>query len=317
MVTKSEDVARAAGVSRGTVSQILNGHGQRFSVATQERVRRLAVELDYRPSIAGRALAMGASDIVVLLVPFTAINAHLQSVLERATDDLATHGLTLVLRLATQSAASVEQLVADLRPRAVLSLVPFTAAERAALDRHDIVAIDPAQVDDGVDRRIGRIQAEHLVGKGYRRLAYVHLDDERCRIWGKQREPAVAEVCAENGLPAPMVLGPRMHPDDVAATVDALPDETGVACFNDDIAIALLHAAKLRGRCVPGGLGLVGMDAIPLAATTHPRLTTVTIDERNAALRLADLVLGKLGIAAPATAPDIAAGPRLVEGESA
>ena len=69
MTVTSADVARHAGVSRSTVSQILNGHERRFPARTRDRVQAAASELGYQPSAAGRALVRGASDIVVALIP--------------------------------------------------------------------------------------------------------------------------------------------------------------------------------------------------------------------------------------------------------
>lgn len=316
MVIKSEDVARAAGVSRATVSQILNGRGQRFSEPTRARVLQAAADLDYRPSIAGRALATGASDIVVVLLPNTDLSGHMQAWLERYTEELAAHGLTLVLQLTTVGRASLEQLVASLRPRAVLALWPFTAEEHVVLKQHAVVAVSPTEFDDGFDHQIGRVQAEYLLAKGHRRLAYVHVDDARFLAWSVPREEGVAMVCTENHLLAPITLRPRLHPDDALAAIDALPDGTGVACFNDDIAIALLHAAKVRGRAVPGDLGIVGMDDTALAATTHPRLATVSVDVSSAATAATRVLLASLGIASEAGGSQRVA-PHVVDGQSA
>ncbi|MEV0621844.1 LacI family DNA-binding transcriptional regulator [Nonomuraea sp. NPDC050404] len=316
MVTKSEDVARAAGVSRATVSQILNGRGARFSEETRARVLQTAEEMGYRPSIAGRALATGASDIVVALLPYTHLGGNLQAVLEQATEELSRHGLTLLLRLTTRNPTSLEQLVTQLRPRAVFALWPFTADERAVLERQGVAAISPGELDDGFDRRIGRAQAEHLAAKGYRRLAYVHLEDERFRIWGPPREQGVVEVCAELGLPAPVVLRPRLDQREVLDVLDALPPGSGVACYNDDLAIALMQAAAVRGLSVPGDLGIIGMDDTPLAAVTHPRLATVSVDVSAAALRATRQLLAGLDI--PAGLADVRqVGPQVIPGESA
>src|ERR671914_2492796 len=66
----SVDVARHAGVSQSTVSLVFSGKGRgRVSEATQERVRRAARELGYRPNVAAQALRLGASRAVALLVP--------------------------------------------------------------------------------------------------------------------------------------------------------------------------------------------------------------------------------------------------------
>jgi ABC-type sugar transport system substrate-binding protein len=66
----SVDVARHAGVSQSTVSLVFSGKGAgRVSEATQDRVRRCARELGYRPNVAAQALRLGQSRAVALLVP--------------------------------------------------------------------------------------------------------------------------------------------------------------------------------------------------------------------------------------------------------
>ncbi|MCK9873489.1 LacI family transcriptional regulator [Nocardiopsis dassonvillei] len=317
MVSKSEDVARAAGVSRATVSQILNGRGQRFAEATRARVLQIAAEMEYRPSIAGRALAMGVSDIVVAVLPYTDLSPNLQAVLEHATDVLAAHNLTLVLQLTTPGGVSLAQMVASLRPRAVMALWPFSDGDREVLKQAGVAGISPSEFDNGFDLRIGRSQAEYLMAQGYQRLAYVHLDDERFAAFSEPRERGVVEVCAEGGLPEPVVLRSPLAPGDVLAVIDALPDHTGIACYNDDLAIALLHAASIRGRTVPSGLGIIGMDDSPLAATTHPRLTTVSVDVTTAATAFIRVLLAELGITGDGLGSGRDLVPEIVAGESA
>jgi DNA-binding LacI/PurR family transcriptional regulator len=301
MVVKSEDVARAAGVSRATVSQILNGRGQRFSDETRDRVLRLASEMEYRPSIAARALATGSSDIIVALLPFTQLGGNLQAVLERATDEFADAGLTLVLRLSTQTAKPLAQVLESLRPRAVFSLGHLTDEERRLLEEHDILGIGPStqdEIDFGFDTRIGRVQAQHLHERGFDRLAYAHLDDERFQLWGPSRRGGFTAYASENGLPLPLTFECRLTADDALHLVDALPPHTGVACYNDDLAITLMSAAIARGRAVPADLGFIGMDDTPLSATIHPTLSTLSIDVRAAAENVIHSVLVSLGVKA-------------------
>ena len=84
MTVTSDDVARAAGVSRPAVSQILNGRG-RFAPETIRRVEEMAAAMNYRPSAAARTLATGTSDLVVALVPNTTFGTNLQDVIDVLT----------------------------------------------------------------------------------------------------------------------------------------------------------------------------------------------------------------------------------------
>jgi DNA-binding LacI/PurR family transcriptional regulator len=67
-MSTSAQVASHAGVSRSTVSQIFNGHDHLFAEETVAKVRASALDLGYRPSVAGRTLVRGTSDIVITLV---------------------------------------------------------------------------------------------------------------------------------------------------------------------------------------------------------------------------------------------------------
>lgn len=280
MIARSEDVAQRAGVSRGAVSQILNGRGERFSQATQERVKQAALELEYQPSAAGRALALGSSDFVIALIPNTTFGGNLQDLFEQATDELATHGLTLVLRLSTPTTAALDRLVSGMKPRAVMSLTPFSPEERELLDRRGIRAIDPAiTARDSLNEQIGAMQARHLIERGFGRLAVARLQDARQDPFGDGREAGVRDACQLAGLPEPISVRLDIDLEHALQTIDLLgTPPVGVVCYNDDVATALLSAATVRGLRVPADLGIVGMDHTPLGQLTLPRLTTVAYD---------------------------------------
>jgi len=299
MVATSEDVARAAGVSRSAVSQILNGRGQRFATTTRERVEQLARELGYEPSIAGRTLANGASDIVIALIPHTTFSANFQYLYEHTTQELAARGLTLMLRMSPPDSDSLGRLLAAVRPRAVISFTSFSPSELALLDARGVVAVDPGAVpgSDGPNRFIGNMQATHLVDRGYRRLAFAHLHDARQDVFGTEREEGVREVARERGLAEPASLRLDIDREQALAALDSLgPGEYGIVCYNDEVATALLAAAAIRGRAVPEELGVVGMDDIPLAPLTHPPLTTVRVDLASAAHSAVASVIRGLGL---------------------
>ncbi|MET0713763.1 MAG: LacI family DNA-binding transcriptional regulator [Mycetocola sp.] len=306
MIATSEDVAKRAGVSRGAVSQILNGRGGRFSEDTQARVKQAALDLEYQPSAAGRALAMGSSDFVIALIPNTTFGGNLQDLFESATEELAEHGLTLVLRLSTPTTAALDRLVSGMKPRAVMSLTPFTPDERALLDRRGIRAIDPVASDrDTLNEQIGALQAGHLIERGYTRLAVARLQDARQDPFGAGREAGVREECARAGLAEPASVRLDIDLDQALAALDSLGDErVGIVCYNDDVATALLSAAAVRGRRVPDDVAIIGMDHTPLSQVTLPRLTTIAYNTSVPAQNFITAMLGTLtDRAAPLAGP--------------
>jgi len=303
MSVRSEDVAREVGVSRATVSQILNGRGERFAETTRQKVLATAQRLGYRPSVAARTLATGTSDIVVVLLPFTHLSGNLQAVLERATIALAEHGITLVLRQHAPGTTTLAQAVQSLRPRAVFSLEALTPDQISVLEKAGVPHSGPTvsdEVDFGFDRMIGRAQANHLASRGFTRLAFIQLDDERFETWAPPREQGVREVAADLGLAEPLSLRARLEQSSLSATITAIPPHTGVACYNDDLALALMGAARIAGREIPRDLGFIGMDASPLGACFFPALTSIRIDIAAAA---ANMIEGLLATARADGAP--------------
>ncbi|MGO4592574.1 LacI family DNA-binding transcriptional regulator [Leifsonia sp. 2TAF2] len=313
MTATSADVARHAGLSRATVSQVLNGHSHRFAPETAERVLRAARELGYEPSAVGRMLRKGSSDFIIALVPNTTFGGNLQNIFDTTTELLAQKGLTLVLRLSTQSTASLDRILAGMQPRAVLSLQPFTDAEREVLTERGVPGFDTT-TGGNLNYQIGRIQAEHLVARGYTRLAFAHLRDARQDPYGDDRETAVADVCEESGLPAPTVVGLGIDRNDAASALDQLEVGYGVACYNDDVAITLLTAARKRSWRVPEDLGLIGMDNTPLSQVTDPPLTTVGYDLAAVAQMSMATALSALGEESVPSVSDIDL--RVIPGES-
>lgn len=280
MTATSQDVADMAGVSRSTVSQILNGREGQFTAETRARVRQAVAELGYEPSAAGRTLAKGSSDIVIALIPDTTFGGNLQDIYGALTDELAGRGLTLVLRFPAHTAASLDRLVIGMKPRAVLSLTPLSDDDRRLLARRGVEAIDPeSSSHPDVNSEIGRLQARHLIERGYRRLAYAHLHDARSDAFGGPRERAFAEECRAHGVGEPRILALGINAGDAVAALDQLGRPGfAVGCYNDDVATALIHAASLRGWRVPDDLALIGMDHTPLSRLTTPPLTTMGYD---------------------------------------
>ena len=96
----SWDVARLAGVSRSTVSQVLNGNHERFPQETRDRVAQAAETLSYRPSRAGRSLVTGLSDLIVVVVPNVTFGRHLQDAVDSIAASTAATGMSVVVRYA-------------------------------------------------------------------------------------------------------------------------------------------------------------------------------------------------------------------------
>lgn len=294
----SADVARRAGVSRATVSYVLNDTpGQSISPATRSRVLAAAAGLGYAPSAAARTLRTGRSDVVLCLLPDWPIGDEVGDLLGRLSTELARAGLTFLVHPGRPGGEAWKGIT----PAAVIAFAGFSDDQLDAMRAAGVavvVALLGRASRDGCElempqRLAGRRQAEHLTNAGHRRLGYAYPDDERLRIFA---EPRLAGVRA-HAAAEPLVETVPLDPDRAAEAVRRwqAAGVTGVCAYNDQVALAVLAGARRAAVSTPEDLAVIGVDDIPAARLAVPSLTTVTTDERRLAAHLAATVLAALG----------------------
>jgi LacI family transcriptional regulator len=149
-----------------------------------------------------------------------------------------------------------------------------------------------------LDNRTGaRLATEHLLALGHRRIAFFggHLGSSSCY----QRRLGYTDALAEAGLaPMPQWLiqcAPTRL--EAAAQVGALfaaePAPTAAVCYNDAVALGLMHGLTARGRHPGHDFAVTGFDDIPEAAVTSPPLTTVAVEPRARGAQAAQLILAR------------------------
>ncbi|MGC3992589.1 MAG: LacI family DNA-binding transcriptional regulator [Propionicimonas sp.] len=298
----STDVARRAGVSRATVSYVLNGRAdQSIPEATRQRVLTAAHELGYVPNAASRALRGGRSHLVVLVNSGMPWSTNITDVEDRLTADVAASGRSLVVwrRPGPDDLAAT---LANLEPCILIALDPLSAAEREVLATVGVPLVEADPGHPGTDPS-PRVQAERLVGGGHSRLGYLTTSEPSLRRFAEPRTAGFREACRSLGLPEPRVgevLG------GLAASVPAVADVlagwltgpepvTAVACFNDVHAAACVAAADGLGVAVPNALSVIGLDDEVFAPFIRPPLTTVRLDPLGFADDLWARCLHRLG----------------------
>jgi DNA-binding LacI/PurR family transcriptional regulator len=300
----SADVARLAGVSRATVSYVLNDTPrQTISAGTRTRVLDAANQLGYAPSAAARALRTGRSDVVLCLLPDWPIGTEVGSLLGNLSSALARRGLTFVVHPGTREDRPISDLWKAITPAAVISFSDFSDDEMAAM-RSAGVALVVALLGRGrhlqharelevPQELIGRRQAAHLLGAGHTRLGYAFPDDERLRIFAAPRLAGVRAECAAAGVPLPAVETVALDPVRAADAVRRWHARgiTAICGYNDEVALAVLAGA----RTAPPRPAVIGVDDIPAARLADPPLTTVTTDQSLVAAHLAATVVAAVG----------------------
>ncbi len=296
MAVTSADVARASGVSRTTVSYVLNDTpGVTVSDATRRRVTETAARMGYAPSAAARALRTGRSDLVLAVLPDWPIGPVLDTLLEDLADALAERGLAMLVHHG-RGGRPLSALWRAVAPRTVVGFAPFSEDDLRAMAQVGIQVVGATRVDatsadgrpDGSSRagatgapdpqeRIGALQVEHLAAGGRRRLGWAGTADARLTDFARRRLGGVEAACAALGLPAPVVRDVDLTPASAAAAsrewraagVDA------VAAYNDDVALAVLAGLRADGLAVPDDVAVIGVDDVPAAALACPPLSSV------------------------------------------
>lgn len=282
----SRDVARQAGVSQSTVSYVLNRTpGQSISEATRARVLAAAAELGYTPSAAARALRSGTTGVVVGVLADAPLGAVVVEVLEAFGAVVEGHGYSVMFQ--RRRGRSLDEILQALTPVAVAQFAAFAPHELAPARQRGIpvVGVSIDGTDGNVVRipqeRVGAIQATHLVERGHTRLGYAASAEPLAALLLRGRMAGVRQVCAARGLPEPVVVDVPLYPDAAARAVHRLRDRedpvTGVAAYDDEVAMALLAGAQAVGTRVPEDLAVVGVDDVPLARLAAPPITTVRV----------------------------------------
>jgi DNA-binding LacI/PurR family transcriptional regulator len=165
--------------------------------------------------------------------------------------------------------------------------------------------------------QVGRLQAEHLIARGHRRLGYALPKHPGLKVMADDRLQNVTQACREAGLEPPMALSTDLDADTAAKAVAKWRARrvTAVCAFNDETAIAVLAGMRRKGLSAPDDLAVIGVDDIPTASLAAPGLTTIRFDLREVARQRAESVVDGLGGREPR--PTIAsANPQIVKRDS-
>ncbi|MFD7081794.1 LacI family DNA-binding transcriptional regulator [Streptomyces sp. NPDC002181] len=287
-VPTSADVARLAGVSRATVSYVLNNaEAVRISEPTRRKVRRAAEELGYVPHAAARSLRAGHTRIVLLPTSHVPIGPLYSAFLNELQWSLRRLDYTVVqygsLGLSGDEAA---RAWAELRPVAVISLgeITLSAHNVATLKRagaRAVITMGPVGVPGAhalvMDQsEVGARAAAHLVERGHRRIGVAVPQEEGLELFSTPRLEGARSVAG-----AEIEALPMAYSEESAAALAARWRSLGldaVFAYNDEYAMLLMRALLDEGLRVPEDVAVMGADDLLIGRLLRPRLSTVQIE---------------------------------------
>ena len=307
------DIARLAGVSKATVSRVLNQKPD-VDPATRERILRLIEERAFVPSITASRLAGGRSRVIGILIPaltwplIPEIMRGVSEVVEQTPYELLLYSITHEQdRTEKERRDVIDRVLATKLAAGLLAVFPGQSAQH--LTRLHEQGIPIVMIDDqakptsipwvGADNRMGGyVATRYLLRLGHRRIG--HIQGPKKFLVSYERYQGYCEALSEAGItPDPtlvmegdfMPLGGRS----CASRLLAMEERpTAIVAANDLMAYGVLAAAEEYGLRVPEDLSLIGFDDIPLSAHTRPALTTVRQPFYEMGQRAIELLLSLL-----------------------
>lgn len=305
---RSEDIARLAGVSRSTVSRVLNNYSD-IPQRTKDKVMRIIQQHHYEPHTSARVLAGKGTDTIGLFVVSMAErkagnriyqNHYFAPIVDTVIDTANAAGYYVLVHTVYSEDDYLKIKQAYLQRRIDAGIIVGTQKdiERVA----DICRIDKPLVlvdydteeligqelhRDGLfvvnsDDYEGACQAmRYLIGLGHRTIG--HIQGRMNTYSGRQRYMAYVDMMTEHGLPideAVILPGEFLKEKAYEETARMLKRRTAPSALfaaNDDMALAAMQALKDNGLQVPDHVSVVGFDDIPIVSQLQPALTSVRL----------------------------------------
>lgn len=304
-----KDVAALAGVSIGTVSNVLNSP-ELVAEATRQRVEAAIAKLGWVRNESARQLRAGRSRSIGMVVMDIA-NPFFADVVRGAEDFFYDNGYSVHIGNSDQRAEREATLLDQFqqqRVRGVIFAPIAVGAEPAVQVRRrgiPVVLVDRAAGVDGFctvgadDIEGGRLAIAHLLGQGHRRIAVVGGPGSLAQVRDRRRG---AEL-ALSGTPEASLLVVSSELLDVecgkraAGELLTLPDEerpTAVFALNDLLAIGLLQGFTVAGLRVPQEMAIVGYDDIAFAAAAAVPLSSVRQPRAELGASAAELLFDEI-----------------------
>lgn len=300
-MTTIQDVARAATVSASTVSNVLNGRGDRMRPDTLARVKAAIETLQFRPSKLAQQLKTGQTPLLGLLVPSMTnpVYGYIAREIETAAQD--PFGYRLLIGSTYRDRAKESAFFEDLMSHGVRRVIIISALAdeqhlESAVERGMAVMSYDRGATPGKRSRVGHVMpdnfaaaklaTDHLISKGHQRLAFVTVAgmtmSRSAKIEGFY---AAAQAAGLRSSAQVLDAGPlNEYGDAVIAEVGRATGlriartrdrPTGIVALNDLMALGLMAGLREGGLRVPHDVSVVGIDGLFLATLSNPMLTTV------------------------------------------
>jgi LacI family transcriptional regulator len=286
-----EDIAHLSGVSRSTVSRVINGDPNVNDV-TRNKVQEIIQKMNFQPNLAARGLAAGSTKVIGLVIPvgISSIfsDPYFPIVIQGVSSACNHFGYSIMLWLPepkyerkTMSQILYNGLIDGVIVSSMVMDDPLI--DRLCESKHPFITIGRHPTNEkinyvDVDNRSGAYQGvSYAFRTGHKRVALISGPHKT--IAGQDRYQGYLDALQERGLPLMPELVVEGEFSDVSgyqAMIRLLPQRPdAVFVASDAMAFAAMRAIQEAGLRIPEDIAVIGFDDIPPAATSKPPLTTV------------------------------------------
>lgn len=293
-IRSTAELARLLGISRWTVSRALNNQPG-VSAATMARVQTAARQRGFAPSLLGRGLRTGSTDLIGVCLPDLE-EFFLTPKITLLRNALESNGWRPTLQIIDGTAQAENDSLAHFASLRCAGVISFASrlrdtdpGLRSLGDAHiPVVRIDPLQSADTpsvhTDRKAAMNMAiRHLHSLGHRRI--IAAGFSASGTYARQRLAGIRQGCRAVGWDPDRDIVILPHPggiEDFSAgaalantCLEVTPICPAILAINDRVALGLLRVLQARGLSIPNDVTLVGYDNSPLAPYAGPGLTSV------------------------------------------
>lgn len=284
-----KDVAKASGLTVGTVSRVLNNRGY-ISDKTREKVYRVMKELNYQPNEMARSLSKQKNNTIGVILPQIE-HPYFAKVLSRLEREAAKQGYRIMLFVSRNKEKREEQCIEMCKSGRVAGVVlcsgSFETEKFRGLD-FPLITLERSmdEGNSGVEcdnYQGGTMATQHLIDKGCHKLMYIGgmSAGEDIHMPADFREVAFRDTCAKTKTENVVIVTEKQMFDSmeyyefVREKLIEHPDVDGVFASSDVIGAYVLQACYDLNIEVPGRLKIVGFDDVNIAQFTSPGLTTI------------------------------------------
>ncbi len=287
-----KDVARLAGVSYQTVSNVINNE-PRVTDETRLRVLKAIDELDYQPHAAARSLRSGRSKIIGLMIP-DAYNPHFWDTVKGAEDEANLNGYSILLATTAMDHERERRAFDALIRQRLDGLIPLFTYPEEFLDDLKLlkqkripvaVSFSGAPLHDfegdvvwaRYEQAAGELM-QHLFALGHRRIAMIwgvgrsELGNDRVSAYQHAMQSAGIDADPRWLVTCGNTLEESTRAAEMLLDLDPLP--TAIIGINDLMALGAMQVAMGRGLRIPNDLSIAGFDDLPMSSLLYPSLTT-------------------------------------------